>query len=192
LGPVAGLLANRRLLIVPDGALHYVPFEALPEPGRTGPDPVPLIVGHEITYLPSASVLPELRRVTWGRRRQVRTVAVFAHPVLVEKDPRFDHASHREGQGATRQSEAVDIAQHEVLRSIGETGGSLERLPFARREAEAILRLPNKDGFAALDFKANRTIATSPELGRYRVVHFATHALIHSKHPPLSALLLSP
>jgi hypothetical protein len=38
LDPAAGQLANRRLVIVPDGALHYVAFAALPAPesGRAG------------------------------------------------------------------------------------------------------------------------------------------------------------
>jgi CHAT domain-containing protein len=42
-----------------------------------------------------------------------------------------------------------------------------------------------------LDFKASRATATSPELANYRVVHFATHALLNSKHPELSGLVLS-
>jgi CHAT domain-containing protein len=42
-----------------------------------------------------------------------------------------------------------------------------------------------------LDFRANRTTATSGELGRYRVIHFATHALLNSQHPELSGLVLS-
>ena len=38
LGPAAGKLQNKRLLIVGDGVLHYIPFAVLPEPrieGRT-------------------------------------------------------------------------------------------------------------------------------------------------------------
>ena len=33
LEPVRGQLANKRLLIVSDGALQYIPFAALPLPG---------------------------------------------------------------------------------------------------------------------------------------------------------------
>jgi hypothetical protein len=36
LNPAAALLGGKRLLLVPDGALHYVPFAALPEPGIGG------------------------------------------------------------------------------------------------------------------------------------------------------------
>jgi CHAT domain-containing protein len=43
----------------------------------------------------------------------------------------------------------------------------------------------------ALDFDANRTTATSAELGQYGIVHFATHAILDSVHPELSGVVLS-
>src|SRR5205807_1820941 len=49
LGPVAPQLGKKRLLIVGDGALNYLPFAALIEPTRKSP----LIVEHEIVSLPS-------------------------------------------------------------------------------------------------------------------------------------------
>jgi CHAT domain-containing protein len=63
---------------------------------------------------------------------------------------------------------------------------------FARAEAEAILRdIPADQSLKALDFKASRATATSPELNNYRIVHFATHGLLNSEHPELSGLVLS-
>src|SRR5262249_12160684 len=53
LGPVSSLIAKKRLLIVAEGALQYLPFAALPEPGKRSP----LIVEHEIVTAPSASVI---------------------------------------------------------------------------------------------------------------------------------------
>ena len=49
----SGLLDGRRLAVVTDGALEYVPFAALPQPGTDEP----LVVRHELVSLPSASVL---------------------------------------------------------------------------------------------------------------------------------------
>jgi CHAT domain-containing protein len=43
----------------------------------------------------------------------------------------------------------------------------------------------------AVGFEANRRRATSPELGQYRIVHFATHGLLNTEHPELSSLVLS-
>src|SRR2546430_12982349 len=50
---------------------------------------------------------------------------------------------------------------------------------------------PAREGMKALDFDASRATAASPELGQYRVVHFATHGLLDSEHPELSGLVLS-
>jgi CHAT domain-containing protein len=43
----------------------------------------------------------------------------------------------------------------------------------------------------ALDFAASRATATSPQLGQYQIVHFATHSLINNQHPELSGIVLS-
>src|SRR5437764_12692603 len=50
---------------------------------------------------------------------------------------------------------------------------------------------PARKGMQALDFQANRALATGPELGFYRIIHFATHGLLDSDHPELSGLVLS-
>jgi CHAT domain-containing protein len=42
-----------------------------------------------------------------------------------------------------------------------------------------------------LGFEVNYATATDPELENYRIVHFATHSLLNSKHPELSGVLLS-
>jgi tetratricopeptide (TPR) repeat protein len=70
LSPVAGQLANKRLLIVGDGVLQYLSFAALPTPDSLGKDktPVPLIVNHEIVNLPSASTVAIIRQDTNGRK----------------------------------------------------------------------------------------------------------------------------
>ena len=82
LGPAAGQLGNKRLLIVSDGALQYVPFAALPQPHATAGDFAgrdraleirPLIYDHEIVSLPSASVLAALRRDITDRSLRERS-----------------------------------------------------------------------------------------------------------------------
>ena len=69
LGPVVKTIAGKRLLVVTEGALQYVPFAALPVPGSNA-TPVPLLVQHEIVNLPSASVLAVLRREATRRARR--------------------------------------------------------------------------------------------------------------------------
>jgi CHAT domain-containing protein len=68
----------------------------------------------------------------------------------------------------------------------------MPRLPFTRREAAAIGELvPAADRRIALGFDANLDLARSADLGRYRYVHFATHAVTGGEHPERAALVLS-
>src|SRR5262249_61673650 len=87
LGPVASQLGKKRLAIVADGALQYIPFAALPAPssvndgGRnSGAEPQPLFIEHEIVSLPSASTLATLRRETAGRKPAEKSLPVLADP----------------------------------------------------------------------------------------------------------------
>jgi CHAT domain-containing protein len=66
------------------------------------------------------------------------------------------------------------------------------RLRFSREEAKQILKFaPRNQSLAALDFAANRDTATSSDLQDYRIVHFATHGIINSRHAELSGIVLS-
>lgn len=69
--------ADRSLVIVPHGVLHYIPFEALPLGGG------PLVKRHSISYMPSLNSLIHLRRGP-HRSAPLRALAVgnptMAHP----------------------------------------------------------------------------------------------------------------
>jgi CHAT domain-containing protein len=181
LAPMASELQRKRLVIVGEGVLQYVPFAALP-----GADGAPLIVRHEIVNLPSASVLAVLRNETAQRKRASRNVAVLADPVFSASDSRLSLANKAHGAQVT---DSVDDAQ----RSASESGvADLVRLRFSRQEAEEISRLAGeKRNLKALDFAASRTVAMSEQLSDYGIVHFATHGLINNQHPDLSGIVLS-
>lgn len=196
LSSVGPLLAEKRLLIVSEGALQFIPFAALPEPdGSDSGDP--LVVRHEIVNLPSASAVAGLRKRDSGRTPASKLVAVFADPVFTPLDSRVIASKPRRQPGYTTRE--AQISSHDMLmRSAGETGigrngrSGFNRLIFTRKEAAAILAvIPQKDGIEELDFSANRATATSPDLAQYRAIHFATHGLVNSQHPELSGLVLS-
>jgi len=66
------------------------------------------------------------------------------------------------------------------------------RLPFTRREADAISSIaPKGDVTEDLDFDASKATALSAQLKDYRIVHFATHGLLNNEHPELSGLVFS-
>ncbi len=203
LGGVAESLGKNRLLIVPDGALQYVPFDALPIPppaglhgeragadatGGTGPRP-PLIVEHEVSNLPSASTLLAIRRERGFTQPADGIVAVLADPVFEADDPRVKLPATRTAMALAGTGVKTDSYSPPTERGGIENAA---RLPFTAREAEHILSLvPDGMGMLATGFEANLTTARSQQLGRYEVVHFATHGVFDNKQPQLSGLLLS-
>ena len=202
LKPVAEQLGRKRLLIVSEGMLQYIPFEALPTPSAQGSGTSknnslqPLIVTHEIVSLPSTSVLAELRRELGTRKPAPKMVAVLADPVFDKDDQRIK--SRIQNQPAERPGEEKkEIDQttqpSDVERSIRELGlNTFDRLVLSRREAETITGLASKDqSLKALDFTASRATATNPELSQYQIVHFATHSLLNNQHAGLSGIVLS-
>jgi CHAT domain-containing protein len=205
LGPVAAQLKTRRLLIVADGALQYIPFSALSAPTKqrisdarpdTRPsqpaDLVPLMVEHEIISLPSVSALAVIRKETRARQAAAKAVAVLADPVFEPNDPRLNPEKKSQTSVASRRRGAPDLDR--TLRDVGVTrdGLNLSRLPGSRQEAEVIMQfVPGSNGMKAVDFEASRATATSSELSKYRIVHFATHGILNDIHPELSGIVLS-
>lgn len=193
LGPVARMLRDRRLAIVADGALQYVPFAALPRPGATGAaQDEPLMLRHEIVMLPSASTLAVLRDGAGDRPAATRTVAVLADPITEPTDPRVSRV-----ELPMRTGEADDggggMAARDLARAtsaLGVTG--FTRLPYSRDEALAIESAAGgSSALTALGFDATRELTLSPALRDFNVVHFATHAVLDARHPELSGIVLS-
>lgn len=95
LQPVASVLeGHSRVLVVPFGALHAVPFHALPFSGR------PLVESHVVSYLPAASLLS-------GQRVDA---TLDGGGAVVVGDPAFEPAAHpglRRLPGASVEARAV-------------------------------------------------------------------------------------
>jgi CHAT domain-containing protein/Tfp pilus assembly protein PilF len=196
LTPVAARIQGKRLLIVSDGALQYIPFAALPSPDSGVGSNAPLVAQHEIVNLPSASILAVLRREVSTRKAAPKAVLVMADPVFDSQDERL-HGSFpaaKTGDVSINLSQSTD--QFSLDRSAREVGavhdGIFPRLPFSRREAEAIYATAAPgDATQALDFDASKATAMSHELRDYKIVHLATHGLVNSEHPALSGLVFS-
>ncbi len=202
LAPAAPLLGKKRLLIVADGALQYIPFAALPAPtgGASNTAATPLVVEHEIVSLPSASTLAVLRREAGERKSAPKLLAVLADPVFERTDERLKSSA---GQPMTNGASLAAPAAGThglslgVARAAQESGVAtadlqIPRLRATRREADELGKLvPPGMRRAALDFAASRAAATDLNLGDYRFVHFATHGFLDSQHPELSGIVLS-
>ncbi|MEM9555828.1 MAG: CHAT domain-containing protein [Acidobacteriota bacterium] len=186
LEPVAArLAAARRVVVVADGALHYVPFAALPAPGLDEP----LIAHHEVVQLPSASTLAQQRRRS-APTRASKTLAVLADPVFDHHDPRLADAIRQNQLDQVPGTAESATSTSARLRSAL---GPLSRLPATAREAAALAELvPEGDQrLVALGVDASRDRVVGGELASYRYVHFATHGLINARNPDLSGLVLA-
>ncbi len=81
LEPVGQAIEGKRLLVVPDGALHRLPFGVLPLPrSGEGARARRLLAGHAVVHLPSASLPAALRSAREGRPLAPGLVAVVAAP----------------------------------------------------------------------------------------------------------------
>ena len=200
LKPVTAKLGFKRIIVVADGPLQYVPFGALPVPSEAnakaaaaGQPLVPLIANHEVVYEPSASVLALIR--SDPRRTAPGTVAVIADPVFSKRDERVQSATKVDNQANAVSHE--DTQYLRVLRDAGDIGSAggflrLIRLTYSRKEAEAIIAVAAPGlSLSALDFDASRTKALSEELRQFKIVHLATHGILDSSNPELSGLVFS-
>src|SRR5262249_54627860 len=139
----------------------------------------PLIVDHEIVNLPSASALATMRSQLGSRQPAPRSIAILADPVFSQHDQRITPNTNLAVVPPSKQDLDKVTRSARKLGLLGD-GDNWTRLPLSRREAEQIVALASKsDAKLALDFEANLSTATAPEIGQYRILHFATHALFN-------------
>jgi len=194
LAPASATVGDKRMLVVADGALNYIPFEALVS-NTEGIDYASLsylVKTNEIVYAPSVSVVG-------GLRRQVRSGA--GKGMLVVADPVFDAGDMRVKNASERPASAGDSVRRMALMSaladvtnLKTAGLKLTRLGGTRSEAEQIAQLARTSGSTAdvwLDFDASEANLRKRELNNYRVVHFATHGLLDAERPQFTGLALS-
>jgi CHAT domain-containing protein len=199
--PAASVFADKRLLIVADGALNYIPFEALvTSPASADYSSLPyLIKSNEILYAPSASVVGVIRQQK--NSSNGRAMLVLADPVFNSNDARAKGAGSAPSAGETRglgiQSALTDVAGGDAASTAGSPkmqGLPLARLAGTRTEAEQIVKLARSSGTEAdtwLDLDASEDNIDTRDVTKYRVVHIATHGLLNAERPQFTGLVLS-
>jgi CHAT domain-containing protein/tetratricopeptide (TPR) repeat protein len=198
LAPAAQEIASKRLLVVADGALNYVPFEALvTAPDGTDYSALPYLVKtNEVMYAPSASVVAA-----------VRAQAVAAQGgagMLIVADPVFDPTDARAKGAQIAQAASGDSrGEYSVSAAVADITGAKEtpalgfrlaRLTGTRAEAEEIGKIARASGLAPdvwLDFDASEANVRARDISKYRVVHVATHGLLNTERPQFTGVVLS-
>lgn len=166
---------SKRLIVVPDGILNYLPFEALISNGRY------LIEDHEISYLSSASMLELLqdrRSITEGQDK--KEILAFGNPDF-GFEPKALKA--RGARGSIKEN-------GEALRAFD--GFNLAALPGTREEVEGICALfaPGKCRMY-IGKESTEEAVKAEQLKSYRRLHFATHSFVDQRNPARSAVILT-
>jgi len=172
LAPIEGRLKGNDLVIIPDGPLNAVPFDALLErPVNARPEDarqLPYVLrNHAVSYAYFATVLLQgLRR---GKESPPDEFVGFA--------PGFDA-----GTGPAQQPRPLPASRKEVteLRGLFAKRAGLFGGWFSGRSRVYLGR------------DATEHRLKSAGLERYRYVHLATHGIVDEEHPRLSRLLLAP
>jgi CHAT domain-containing protein/Tfp pilus assembly protein PilF len=169
-----------RLIIVPDGPLWDLPFQALHR-GQKGY----LLEDYAVSYAPSLSVLREMKRkgAELLRARVVQQqpeavgggsprLAGFRMELLALGNPMLS------GQTAAK----INALREE---------DSLSPLPDAEREVNTLGKLygPARSKVLVGDLATEEEVKA--EAGKYRLLHFATHALLDDRNPMYSRIMLS-
>jgi CHAT domain-containing protein len=160
------------LIIVPDGPLWELPFQALHR-GRKGY----LLEDYAISYAPSLSVLREMKRKgaeMQGARAGGSRLATesFKTGLLALGNPVVG---------------GVTAAKLNALRD----DDSLSPLPDAEREVNTLGKLYGPARSRVLVGERATEEEVKAEGEKYRLLHFATHALLDDRNPMYSRILLS-
>jgi CHAT domain-containing protein len=171
---LAGALATlpatvTRLVIVPDGPLHSLPFGAL----RASRGAPPLASRYALSVAPSAAL--------WLRWRTGPRSPPEGSMALVLADPTREEAT---------QAQTVDVPVSREA-AVWVNGLNLPALPFARQEAASISRVLGSSRVLVGPDATERFLKTT-DLRPYRALHLAAHAVVDPARPERSAVVLAP
>lgn len=164
---------KKRWIIVPDGILHFLPFEALP----TGNGDF-VVANQVVSYSPSATAFWALRN-----RRSTPT----SRTLLAVGD--VDYASRYIPSGTNKLAASLPKG---LLRDLAELAGShLTNLPESRREVLSIAQIVGSQYKVLLGREATESALKADGLPDYRIIHLAVHSISDSHYPDRSALVLA-
>ncbi|HTE54437.1 MAG TPA: CHAT domain-containing protein, partial [Kofleriaceae bacterium] len=156
-----------RLVIIPDGRLHQLPFPAL----RVPPSSQPLGLRYALSVVPSATIWASWRR--GATKRAPKTVWAFADPVV----------------GPDSRARTSAAAERSWLSG---SGAPLGPLPHARQEGERLVRTLGGEHVLLIGADASEHALKAGHPGSFAILHLAAHAVIDDEHPERSAVLLAP
>jgi CHAT domain-containing protein len=199
LEPAAASIGEKRVMVVADGALNYIPFEVLLKTSDSGDFSSLgyLVKTNEIIYAPSASVVGAIKQQRV--KASGRAMLIIADPVFNSNDTRAHKpagapANDAEVRGLGIQSAVADVAGSPAPTTAAMEGLPLARLNGTRIEADQISKLAKASGGMAdvwLDLDANEDNLGTRDISKYRIIHVATHGLLNAERPQFTGVVLS-
>jgi CHAT domain-containing protein len=172
LEPVAPEATSARLIIVPDGILHLLPFDTL----RNSSGDL-LVETKTIGYVPAATILYILRnRKSFDARRPFLGVGDVAY----------------ENQGSvSAKLQKPEGFRNRIAREFSDLFGTpLYDLPETRVEVLEISKIVGKDATLLLGREATETAFKSEPLADFKIIHLAVHGFADNQFPERSGLVL--
>jgi len=189
----------KHLVIVPDGILNAVSFEALVT-GQTVDEPrKPIFLGDQafVSYYPSATILTINREAVPSITPPKDTLLAVGDPVYGPDDERHGKTLLSVASARGQEQESSVVTRSGLIRGEVEAGSSsFARLRNSGVEVAKInAAFGNRPGSRDLliGFQATKSQVTSKDLTKYQYVHFAVHGVLAYDVPYLKepALVLS-
>ena len=171
----------KRVIVVADGALNYIPFQSLPSASGN-----PLVASYEIVNAPSASVLGQLRQENRQRPPTTRIVAAFGNPVFRSNYEQFKNSVSSDVLASARSLERGFEVDADSL-----DPAKIQPLVYSKFELENLSTIAGAGAFVATGFSASRAALESTDFSKYAILHFATHGLLDPQNPQKSGFFLS-
>jgi CHAT domain-containing protein/tetratricopeptide (TPR) repeat protein len=200
LPPLEGVEFPKRLIIVPDGILNVVPFEALiiEPPGDRGLE-TPLFLQDKflISYYPSATILTINRQTVPLTLPSKDTLLAVGDPVYGLDDDRLTKSQlSMLLEGEQKQESSIVTRKGKIRKGAQDQGYSFVRLKYSGVEVAKIKEVfGNRPGPRDLliGFEATESHVKSKDLTRYQYLHFAVHGILAYDVPYLKepALVLA-
>lgn len=206
--PIEEEVADRdQLIVVPDGALNYLPFEVLSDWDQTR-----VIERWQVRYAQSLRVLSLLRERSdrTGSSARPEGLLAIGGAVYNSSATAVDTADGSGGPVAARARSVISESRPGTdnrrprgdaqdtptsrYRDLGYGPDRWQNLPGTSTEVRALGRIAEPSTLV-LDKEASEqtihTLSQSGTLEHYRAIHFATHGFVVPEEPELSALVLS-
>jgi CHAT domain-containing protein/Tfp pilus assembly protein PilF len=168
------------LLIVPDGPLWNLPFQALqPRPGHY------LIEDHAVAYAPSLTILREMVRLRLRNGNTTKNNTASGSP---NSGTAVDPAS----QTLFAMGDPILGTATSEVAKLTYRDGTLTSLPEAAREVESLEAVYGRQQSRVFVGAAASEEQFKAHAGEFRILHLATHGFLNDTSPMFSHLLLSP